>query len=108
MLASYKLRSEKEPFKFKNVYKVARLRHGMMSEALAYRKHHRARMFLEEEDNIDGCATYPLKIRREGILSTRLSNFKEFTSAIDAIEEKGVVMAIASSEDIETASLNDF
>ncbi|GKE87223.1 hypothetical protein Tco_1564698, partial [Tanacetum coccineum] len=37
-----------------------------------------------------------------------LSDFKEFTSAIDAIEDKGVVMAIASSDDIETASLNDF
>ncbi|GJX93589.1 hypothetical protein Tco_0348175 [Tanacetum coccineum] len=61
-----------------------------------------------EEANSDGCATYPMKIRREEILSTRLSDFKEFTSAIDAIEDKGAVMAIASSDDIETASLNDF
>ncbi|GKC53954.1 hypothetical protein Tco_1076699, partial [Tanacetum coccineum] len=60
------------------------------------------------EANSDGCATYPLKIRHEEILSTRLSDLKEFTSSKDDIEDKGAVMAIASFDDIETASLNDF
>ncbi|GFY89606.1 presequence protease 1 [Actinidia rufa] len=42
--------------------------------------------------------------RREEILSTSLSDFKEFADAIDAIKDKGVVVAVASSDDIDAAN----
>ncbi|PSS29353.1 Presequence protease [Actinidia chinensis var. chinensis] len=42
--------------------------------------------------------------RREEILSTSLSDFKEFADAIDAIKDKGVVVAVASSDDVDAAN----
>lgn len=42
--------------------------------------------------------------RREEILSTSLTNFKEFADAIDAVKNKGVVVAVASPEDVEAAN----
>ncbi|XP_057494646.1 presequence protease 2, chloroplastic/mitochondrial-like [Actinidia eriantha] len=42
--------------------------------------------------------------RREEILSTSLSDFKEFADAIDAIKDKGVVVAVASSDDVNAAN----
>ncbi|OAY39086.1 presequence protease 1, chloroplastic/mitochondrial [Manihot esculenta] len=44
------------------------------------------------------------KMRREEILSTSLKDFKEFADAIDAVKNKGVVVAVASSEDVEAAN----
>jgi hypothetical protein len=41
--------------------------------------------------------------RREEILSTRLEDFKDFAEAIDAIKEKGVVVAVASPDDVDSA-----
>ncbi|KAI8532831.1 hypothetical protein RHMOL_Rhmol11G0245100 [Rhododendron molle] len=42
--------------------------------------------------------------RREEILSTNLNDFKEFADAIDAVKNKGVVVAVASPEDVEAAN----
>lgn len=42
--------------------------------------------------------------RREEILSTSLKDFKEFGDAIDAVKDKGVVVAVASADDIEAAN----
>ncbi|XWS68012.1 hypothetical protein CRYUN_Cryun04dG0053700 [Craigia yunnanensis] len=42
--------------------------------------------------------------RREEILSTSLKNFKEFADAIDAVKDKGVAVAVASPDDVETAN----
>ncbi|XVE93344.1 hypothetical protein REPUB_Repub01dG0183700 [Reevesia pubescens] len=42
--------------------------------------------------------------RREEILSTSLKDFKEFADAIDAIKDKGVAVAVASPDDVETAN----
>ncbi|KAD6795283.1 hypothetical protein E3N88_06179 [Mikania micrantha] len=44
------------------------------------------------------------QIRREEILSTSLNDFKEFANAIDAIKDKGVVVAVASPDDVEAAN----
>ncbi|XP_022746449.1 presequence protease 2, chloroplastic/mitochondrial-like [Durio zibethinus] len=42
--------------------------------------------------------------RREEILSTSLKDFKEFGDAIDAVKDKGVAVAVASPDDVETAN----
>ncbi|XVF45162.1 hypothetical protein PTKIN_Ptkin02bG0182900 [Pterospermum kingtungense] len=42
--------------------------------------------------------------RREEILSTSLKDFKEFAGAIDAVKDKGVAVAVASPDDVETAN----
>ncbi|KAL2349570.1 hypothetical protein Fmac_003570 [Flemingia macrophylla] len=42
--------------------------------------------------------------RREEILSTSLKDFKHFMDAMEAIKDKGVVVAVASPEDIEAAN----
>ncbi|XVF67600.1 hypothetical protein PTKIN_Ptkin10aG0134200 [Pterospermum kingtungense] len=42
--------------------------------------------------------------RREEILSTSLKDFKEFADAIDAVKDKGVAVAVASPDDVETAN----
>ncbi|GFS39992.1 presequence protease 2 [Actinidia rufa] len=42
--------------------------------------------------------------RREEILSTSLHDFKEFADAIDAIKDKGLVVAVASPDDVEAAN----
>ncbi|XP_031125769.1 presequence protease 1, chloroplastic/mitochondrial-like [Ipomoea triloba] len=42
--------------------------------------------------------------RREEILSTRLADFKEFADALDAVRDKGVVVAVASPDDVEAAN----
>ncbi|XVF01236.1 hypothetical protein REPUB_Repub04eG0070600 [Reevesia pubescens] len=42
--------------------------------------------------------------RREEILSTSLKDFKEFGNAIDAVKDKGVAVAVASPDDVETAN----
>ncbi|XP_042494165.1 presequence protease 2, chloroplastic/mitochondrial-like [Macadamia integrifolia] len=42
--------------------------------------------------------------RREEILSTSLNDFKDFSDAIEAVKEKGVVVAVASPEDVVAAN----
>lgn len=42
--------------------------------------------------------------RREEILSTSLADLKEFADAIDAIKTKGVVVAVASPDDVDAAN----
>ncbi|KAF5190208.1 Presequence protease 2 protein [Thalictrum thalictroides] len=44
------------------------------------------------------------KIRRAEILSTSLNDFKEFADAIEAIKDKGVVVAVASPDDAAAAN----
>ncbi|KAL6494730.1 Homeobox protein PKNOX1 [Orobanche gracilis] len=44
------------------------------------------------------------QIRREEILSTRLNDFKEFADVIEAVKTKGVVVAVASPEDVNAAN----
>jgi Zn-dependent M16 (insulinase) family peptidase len=41
--------------------------------------------------------------RREEILSTSVEDFKEFANAIEAVKDKGVVVAVASPDDVDTA-----
>ncbi|XP_014520661.1 presequence protease 1, chloroplastic/mitochondrial [Vigna radiata var. radiata] len=41
--------------------------------------------------------------RREEILSTSLKDFKDFTDAMEAVKNKGVVVAVASPEDVDAA-----
>ncbi|TQD79328.1 hypothetical protein C1H46_035102 [Malus baccata] len=43
------------------------------------------------------------QIRRAEILSTSLKDFKEFANAIDAVKDKGVVVAVASPDDVDAA-----
>ncbi|XP_052194303.1 presequence protease 1, chloroplastic/mitochondrial-like isoform X2 [Diospyros lotus] len=42
--------------------------------------------------------------RREEILSTSLKDFKEFAGAVEAVKDKGVVVAVASPEDVDAAN----
>ncbi|PON69124.1 S-ribosylhomocysteinase (LuxS) [Parasponia andersonii] len=42
--------------------------------------------------------------RREEILSTRLKDFKEFADAIESVKDKGVVVAVASPDDVDAAN----
>lgn len=42
--------------------------------------------------------------RREEILSTSLIDFKEFAGAIEAVKDKGVVVAVASPDDVNAAN----
>lgn len=42
--------------------------------------------------------------RREEILSTSLIDFKEFAGAIEAVKDKGVVVAVASPDDVDAAN----
>ncbi|KAK7366460.1 hypothetical protein VNO80_08450 [Phaseolus coccineus] len=42
--------------------------------------------------------------RREEILSTSLKDFKNFTDAMEAVKNKGVVVAVASPEDVDAAN----
>ncbi|XP_074560044.1 presequence protease 2, chloroplastic/mitochondrial-like [Curcuma longa] len=44
------------------------------------------------------------EIRREEILSTSLTHFKEFADAIEAVKNKGVAVAVASPEDVAAAN----
>ncbi|CAH9116055.1 unnamed protein product [Cuscuta epithymum] len=44
------------------------------------------------------------EMRREEILSTRLSDFKEFADAIQTVKDKGVVVAVASPVDVDAAN----
>ena len=37
-------------------------------------------------------------------ISYRLSDFKEFAEVIDAVKDKGVVVAVASPDDVENAN----
>ncbi|XP_062176644.1 presequence protease 1, chloroplastic/mitochondrial-like [Alnus glutinosa] len=41
--------------------------------------------------------------RRKEILSTSLKDFKEFAGAIEAVKDKGVVVAVASPDDVDAA-----
>ncbi|XP_057787461.1 presequence protease 1, chloroplastic/mitochondrial [Salvia miltiorrhiza] len=43
------------------------------------------------------------QIRREEILSTRLNDFKEFADVIEAVKDKGIAVAVASSDDVDAA-----
>ncbi|KAE9596452.1 hypothetical protein Lal_00007907 [Lupinus albus] len=42
--------------------------------------------------------------RREEILSTSLKDFKEFINAMEAVKDKGVVVAVASPDDVDAAN----
>ncbi|XP_044489578.1 presequence protease 1, chloroplastic/mitochondrial-like isoform X1 [Mangifera indica] len=42
--------------------------------------------------------------RREEILSTSVKDFKEFADAVEAIKDKGVVVAVASADDVDAAN----
>ncbi|KAF8410035.1 hypothetical protein HHK36_002555 [Tetracentron sinense] len=42
--------------------------------------------------------------RREEILSTSANDFKEFANAIEAVKDKGVVVAVASPDDVAAAN----
>ncbi|XP_042445670.1 presequence protease 1, chloroplastic/mitochondrial-like [Zingiber officinale] len=44
------------------------------------------------------------QIRREEILSTSLTHFKEFADAIETVKNKGVAVAVASPEDVAAAN----
>ncbi|KAL6514257.1 Homeobox protein PKNOX1 [Orobanche hederae] len=44
------------------------------------------------------------QIRREEILSTRLNDFTEFADVIEAVKNKGVVVAVASPGDVNAAN----
>ncbi|KAL9174142.1 hypothetical protein ABFS82_02G032700 [Erythranthe guttata] len=44
------------------------------------------------------------QVRREEILSTRLEDFKEFADVVEAVKDKGVVVAVASPDDVEAAN----
>ncbi|KAL0917124.1 hypothetical protein M5K25_012171 [Dendrobium thyrsiflorum] len=44
------------------------------------------------------------EIRREEILSTRLKDFKEFADVIETVRDKGVVVVVASPEDVNAAN----
>ncbi|KAL6546089.1 hypothetical protein OROGR_009963 [Orobanche gracilis] len=44
------------------------------------------------------------QIRREENLSTRLIDFREFADVIEAVKNKGVVVAVASPEDVNAAN----
>ncbi|KAK8950682.1 hypothetical protein KSP39_PZI003078 [Platanthera zijinensis] len=48
--------------------------------------------------------------RREEILSTRLKDFKEFADVLEAVKDRGVVVAVASQDDVAAANeeRNDF
>lgn len=42
-------------------------------------------------------------IRREQILSTSFKDFKEFAEAVDVVKDRGIVVAVASPEDVDAA-----
>ncbi|KAI3947676.1 hypothetical protein MKX01_034341 [Papaver californicum] len=42
--------------------------------------------------------------RREQILSTSVSDFKEFSNALEAVKDKGVAVAVASAADVSAAN----
>ncbi|KAK9061503.1 hypothetical protein SSX86_018685 [Deinandra increscens subsp. villosa] len=42
--------------------------------------------------------------RREEMLSTRSSDFKEFAGVVDAIKDKGVIVAVASDHDVDSTN----
>ncbi|KAI3705435.1 hypothetical protein L1987_75672 [Smallanthus sonchifolius] len=42
--------------------------------------------------------------RREEVLSTRSSDFKEFAGVVDAIKDKGVIVAVASEGNVDAAN----
>ncbi|XP_026394517.1 presequence protease 2, chloroplastic/mitochondrial-like [Papaver somniferum] len=42
--------------------------------------------------------------RREQILSTSVSDFREFSNALEAVKDKGVVVAVASAPDVSIAN----
>ncbi|RDY04881.1 Presequence protease 2, chloroplastic/mitochondrial, partial [Mucuna pruriens] len=44
------------------------------------------------------------QMRREEILSTSLKDFKNFMDAMEAVKDKGVVVAVASPEDVDAAN----
>ncbi|XP_078441624.1 presequence protease 1 [Wolffia australiana] len=44
------------------------------------------------------------QIRREEILSTSVKHFREFADAIEVVKEKGVVVAVASADDVTKAN----
>ncbi|XP_062091512.1 presequence protease 2, chloroplastic/mitochondrial-like [Humulus lupulus] len=44
------------------------------------------------------------QLRREQILSTSVKDFKEFADAIESVKDKGIVVAVASSDDVDAAN----
>ncbi|KAJ7967441.1 Presequence protease 1 chloroplastic/mitochondrial [Quillaja saponaria] len=44
------------------------------------------------------------QVRREEILSTSVKDFKEFADAVEAVKNKGIVVAVASPDDVDAAN----
>ncbi|KRX91254.1 Presequence protease 2, chloroplastic/mitochondrial, partial [Trichinella patagoniensis] len=44
------------------------------------------------------------EIRREEILSTSLKDFKEFADVVETVKDKGVVVVVASPQDVAAAN----
>ncbi|KAI7736758.1 hypothetical protein M8C21_012633 [Ambrosia artemisiifolia] len=53
---------------------------------------------------ISGVSEEDRQARREEVLSTRPSDFKEFAGVVDAIKDQGVVVAVASEHDVDAAN----
>ncbi|KAJ0771635.1 putative ribosomal protein S10 [Helianthus annuus] len=53
---------------------------------------------------VSGVSEEDRQARREEVLSTRPSDFKEFADVVDAIKDKGVVVAVASEHDVDAAN----
>lgn len=44
------------------------------------------------------------EIRREEILSTSVQDFKEFADAVESVKDRGIVVAVASPDDVDAAN----
>ncbi|KAI7725945.1 hypothetical protein M8C21_013233 [Ambrosia artemisiifolia] len=53
---------------------------------------------------VSGVSEEDRQARREEVLSTRPSDFKEFAGVVDAIKDQGVVVAVASEHDVDAAN----
>lgn len=53
---------------------------------------------------LSGVSEEERQARREEILSTRSSDFKEFAGVVDAIKDKGVIVAVASENAVDAAN----
>ncbi|MFS7956834.1 putative metalloenzyme, LuxS/M16 peptidase, peptidase M16C associated [Helianthus anomalus] len=53
---------------------------------------------------VSGVSEEERQARHEEVLSTRPSDFKEFADVVDAIKDKGVVVAVASEHDVDAAN----
>ncbi|KAI3809495.1 hypothetical protein L1987_25471 [Smallanthus sonchifolius] len=53
---------------------------------------------------LSGVSEEERQTRREEVLSTRSSDFKEFAAVVDAIKDEGVVVAVASEGNVDAAN----